>query len=101
VSALSLEEIKKIKELDPVLEPSHNKKIAVRKSAKVGFNLMNKMLLKDLVRGAILTANLWDEAYVRAGKPDLSKYKSYRYPYNVDFIAPDYIDAPKTESANH
>ncbi|MNL81910.1 hypothetical protein D3C87_2091530 [compost metagenome] len=50
-----------------------------------------------MARGALLLANLWDEAYVQAGRPQLAAYKSYKYPFTVDFVAPDYFVEKTTE----
>ena len=41
-------------------------------------------------RSVLLLANLWDTAYEKAGSPDLSHYKSYRYPFTPDYIEVNY-----------
>jgi hypothetical protein len=43
-----------------------------------------------MARAAALLAKKWDEAYIAVGKPDLSKYQSYRYPFTPDYLKPDY-----------
>jgi hypothetical protein len=103
LSLISIKEVPKILKLDPVIKPSSVKKDhgmelrtpAERQPTKVGYQRMNKMIVTDMARGATLLANLWDEAYVSAGRPKLTAYKSYKYPFTVDFVAPDYF----TESA--
>jgi hypothetical protein len=47
--------------------------------------------IRNLSRGAAFLAELWDHAYVQAGKPDLSDYRSYRYPLTPKFVPPDYL----------
>ena len=68
---------------------------AERQPPAVAFKKMNKMILTDLARGAVLLANLWDEAYVRAGRPKIGAYKSYKYPFTVEFVPPDYFVIPQ------
>jgi hypothetical protein len=45
-------------------------------------------------------AAFWDEIYERAGKPDLSAYRSYRYPFKPDFVAPDYLSPAPAPTAS-
>lgn len=107
LSEISSQEIPKILKLDPIIKKSiitkdHGMEVrteAQRQSTSVAYKRMNKMVLTDLARGALLLANLWDDAYIRAGQPKLSAYKSYKYPFTVDFIMPDYFDIP-TEKSN-
>ena len=101
LSGISMGELKKIIALDPVLKASVEKKEkgmeirtpAERKPASEGYKRMNKMIVTELARSAVLLANLWDEAYVKAGSPKLAAFKSYKYPFTVDFIPPDYTEA--------
>lgn len=99
LSEASIAEYSEIKKLDPVLKPStiENEKgleiktPAVRQSSEVGYKRFNKMIVKELARSSLLLANLWDQAYIEAGRPKLSASKLYKYPLTVDFVAPDYI----------
>ncbi|MNS90648.1 hypothetical protein D3C72_1247070 [compost metagenome] len=107
LSEISIKEVPKVLKLDPVLKPSFVKKDlgmevrtpAERMPAKIGYQRMNKMIVTDMARGAVLLANLWDEAYALAGRPKLTAYKSYKYPFTVDFVAPDYFPEPVTAPA--
>lgn len=47
---------------------------------------------RHLARGASFLAELWDRAYVEAGRPDLSRYRSRRYPLTPKFVRPDYTE---------
>lgn len=102
LSEISMNEIPAIFKLDPVIKKSsvikeHGMEIrteAERQSTSVAFKRMNKMILTDLARGATLLANLWDDAYEKAGRPKLNAYKSYKYPFTTDFVMPDYFEAP-------
>lgn len=103
LSVISNNEIKAIYEVDPIKKPSVLKKergmqlktAAEREPASVAFPKMKPMIVEQMARGALLLANLWDEAYASAGKPKLGAYKSYKYPFTVDFVAPDYFDTSK------
>ncbi|MFP5518891.1 MAG: hypothetical protein ACLGGX_03250 [Bdellovibrionia bacterium] len=98
LGAISFNEIPKILKLDPIIKKSSLSKEkgmslrtpAERKSAQVGFQKMNKMIVTQMARAAVLLAHTWDEAYVQVGRPPLAKYKSYKYPFTPDFVAPDY-----------
>lgn len=103
LSAISNGEMKNVLAVDPVKKPSvlkiekgmQLKTAAEREPASVAFPKMKPMIVEQMARGALLLANLWDEAYVSAGRPKLGAYKSYKYPFTVDFIAPDYFEIPK------
>lgn len=107
LSEISVLEAKKIIALDPIIKASVVKKDkgmeiktpAERQPIEVGYKRMNKFVVKELARGAVLLANLWDESYVKAGRPKLTAFKSYKYPFTVDFIPPDYTTAPATDKA--
>lgn len=98
LSIISLKDIPKIYKVDPVIKKSELKKekgmslktAAERKPASVAFKKMDKMIVDQMARGAILLAHLWDEAYISAGRPKLASYKSYKYPFTPDFIPPNY-----------
>ncbi|WII70600.1 hypothetical protein QJS83_09030 [Bdellovibrio sp. 22V] len=100
LSVISNTEIPKILKVDPVTKKStlvkekgmEIKTAAERKPASEAFKKMKPLIVKEMARGSVLLANLWDEAYAKAGKPKLGAYKSYKYPFTVDFVAPDYYD---------
>lgn len=105
LSESSMDELKMIFKQDPVKKPStivnekgmEIKKAAEREDASVGYKKFNKIIVTELARSAVLLANLWDSAYVEAGRPAMSSSKIYKYPLTVEFIAPDYLPAPKEE----
>ncbi|MEK2689782.1 hypothetical protein [Bdellovibrio sp. GT3] len=108
LSIISNTEIPKILKMDPVTKPSvlkkeHGMEIktrAERKPASVAFKKMKPVVVTDMARGALLLANLWDDAYAKAGRPKIGAYKSYKYPFTPDFVMPDYYAIPadsKTE----
>lgn len=105
LSLISFKEVKKVIALDPVIKASivkkekgmEIKKAAVRKPFEVAYKKMNGMIVTQMARGSLLLANLWDEAYVKAGRPKLAAFKSYKYPFTVDFVAPDYVDLKPVE----
>jgi hypothetical protein len=106
LSIVSAKDIEKILKLDPVIKKSEAKSekgmtlktMAERKPAEVGHKLFASGILDEMARSSALLAQLWDEAYAAAGKPDLSKYRSYKYPFTPDFVRPDYVPAEKTEN---
>ncbi len=106
LAVLSNGEIKEMYRLDPVITKSLLKeekgmKIktpAVRKSPDAGQKVFAGMIVTDMARSALLLAKLWDDIYVKIGKPDFKTYKSYRYPLTPDFVMPNYYEiksAPK------
>lgn len=102
LSEESRKEIPKVLKLDPILKKSERKKekgmelktAADRSRASVGWKKMGEMVITEMGRSARLLAEFWDEAYVDAGSPRLEAYRSYRYPFTPDFVAPDYLPAP-------
>lgn len=107
LSEISRAEIPKILKVDPIIKKStvvkergmEIKTPAERQDGKVGFKRFEKFIVTDMARGALLLANLWDESYVKAGRPKLAAYKSYKYPFTVDFVAPDYFEEAKEPEA--
>ena len=109
LSTISAKEMEKILKLDPILIKSgtvknknpHSKTSATRKDAADAYKIYKIMIVEEMARSSALLAQLWEEAYIAAGKPDLSKYRSYKYPFTPDFVRPDYIgektDPAKTE----
>ncbi len=107
LSLISNTEIPKLLKLDPIKKKStlmkergmSLKTAAEREPASVAFKKMKPMIVTQMARGATLLANLWDEAYVSAGRPKLGAYKSYKYPFTVEFIKPDYIPTPVKDNS--
>ncbi len=103
LGGISNSEMARILKMDPIKKKSvvvkeHGMSLktpAEREPAAVAFKRMKPMIVTEMSRGAVLLAALWDEAYVAAGKPKLGAYKSYKYPFTVDFVKPDYFDIPQ------
>lgn len=100
LSELSFPEIKKILALDVVKKKSEEsadkgmkrRTPAEREPAEKVAKKMEPLITTQMARSAALLANLWDQIYKDAGEPNLSDYRSYRYPLTPDFVAPDYFD---------
>lgn len=105
LSEISSLDIKKIFAADPIIQPSEVKKekgmeikkAAIRKPADVAFKKLDKLIITQLARASVLLAHLWDESYEKAGEPKLAAYKSYKFPFTPDFVAPDYFDIETKE----
>lgn len=103
LTVVSRKDIPEIYKLDPLLEKStqeerkgfSNRKPAKRKPADTVARKYEPLLVTELARSAALLAQLWDQAYREAGSPDFRDYRSYKYPFTVDFVAPDYFDVKK------
>lgn len=65
---------------------------AKRKPAADCVKDFEPLIVKNMARAAVLLAQFWDEAYVELGRPDLTQYKSYKYPSEVEFVMPDYLN---------
>lgn len=99
LSELSFADIKEVLKLDPIIKPSELKiekgmslkTPAERKSAAEGFKKMKNLIITEMARSSYLLAHLWDEAYKSVGEPPIKAYKSYRFPYTVEFVNPDYL----------
>lgn len=108
-STAAFKDIEKIKKLDPIIKKSEVKtekgmKVktpATRKDAALVAKKFEPLIVTHMARAAWMTAQLWDEAYRALGKPQLSAYKSFKFPFNVDFIYPSYeepaVDAAKPD----
>jgi len=68
------------------------KTAAERKPAEEVAPRFESLIVTDMARSAALLAKLWDEAYVAVGSPKLAAHKSYRFPIQPEFVAPDYFD---------
>lgn len=107
LSVISNKEIPRLLKLDPIKKKStlvkekgmELKTAAEREPAAVAFKKMKPLIVTEMARGSVLLANLWDEAYRSAGKPKIGAYKSYKYPFTVDFVAPDYFENMEPKDA--
>jgi hypothetical protein len=59
-----------------------------------------RLIYREMSDSTAQLAAFWDEIYERAGKPDLSAYRSYRYPFKPDFVAPDYLSPAPAPTAS-
>lgn len=100
-------ETKDVLKVDPVTKPSSLriekgmslKTPAERKSAEIGHQKFEKLILNQMARASLLLAHLWDEVYLQAGSPEVKAYKSYKYPLTPEFIYPDYYETKNNKSA--
>ncbi|MBI3542440.1 MAG: hypothetical protein HY075_04085 [Deltaproteobacteria bacterium] len=93
VSVASSAERAAIDAADKVLEPSKEKERvkARREAPDKACGAFTELIETQLARAAAQLAALWDRAYVDAGRPELSKYHSYRYPLKPDHVPVDYL----------
>lgn len=94
------EEIKAIYALDKIKTPSvlKNEKgmsiktPAEREPAEKTVARFESLIVTDMARSAALLAKIWDDAYAEVGRPKLVAHKSYKYPLQPEFVAPDYFE---------
>lgn len=100
LSSLSYKDINLVYSLDPIIKKSsvlrergmEIKTYAERKPAAEAVNKLEPLLIKHLSRGATLLADQWEKIFFNSGKPSIEKDKSYRFPHQFEFIAPDYTE---------
>ena len=103
LSQISVSEVPDIYKIDQVKSAStlkeekgmQIKKIAERLPATQLATKFEPLVVRQMARSAALLAQLWDQAYVNAGSPKLAVYKSYKFPFQPEFINPDYYPAQK------
>ncbi len=103
LSVLSFADIDAVLKADLLKKPSEVKeergmKIrtpAQREPLEKTMKKFEPMIIKHMARSAALLAQLWDRAYVDAGKPALHGYRSFKYPFQPDFVMPDYYEIKK------
>lgn len=104
LSAISADDIGAIYQNDPVTEKStmklengmEVKSAAKRNASEETAKKMRPLLVRQMARSAALLAQYWDSIYEQSGKPKLQAYKSYQYPFEPDYVAPDYLGPAKT-----
>lgn len=102
LSAISADEVGTVLQHDPVTEKSslrlengmEIRTPAKRKMKSDTLKNYRPVLVQEMARSAALLAQLWDDIYDKAGEPKLGEYKSYAFPFEVDFIPPDYMTPP-------
>lgn len=100
LTEVSVTEVKDILRLDTIKTPSdltNDKGMEVKVPAQreVTPKLVKsfrRQLVKNMGRSAALLAQFWGHIYARGGRPELKGYKSYRFPFEPEFIPPDYFD---------
>ncbi|MGE0763520.1 MAG: hypothetical protein AB7N80_09610 [Bdellovibrionales bacterium] len=98
LTILSSQDVQALLDIDKISKPSekpspennNTKKEAQRLKATETMMAYTPLIIKHLSRSAALLAAMWDEAYVQSGRPDMSKYRSYQYPFMPEFVTPDY-----------
>lgn len=84
-----------------LLKPGKDDKdYAERKTPKQVAEQYQSFAVERLAVGASALSQLWLLAWQEAGSPDLSKFRSYHYPVQPDFIAPTYIDVTDVETTD-
>lgn len=104
LSAISADEISSIYQNDPVTEKStvkYDNGMEIRTAAKRNptantVKNFRPIIVRELARSAALLSQYWNDIYIKAGKPKLAAYKSYEFPFEPAFVAPDYIAPQKT-----
>lgn len=94
----SFSEISAVLERDPIMKKSVEKdekgmklrEPAQRRPAREAASAFKPLIEVQMARAAALLAKKWDEAYIAVGKPNLSKYQSYRYPFTPEYLKPEY-----------
>ena len=76
--------------LEKTSSNSGTKIYAIRKDPKMMAQYFHQLLVTRLAIGADVLATLWKNAWVEAGKPNLSGYQSYEYPTSPAFIPVNY-----------
>lgn len=71
-------------------EPGRRKRSAQRKSAEEAYKVFEPMLQEQLALASAALARLWRGAWEEAGRPDLSKSRSFFYQHRASFVEPDY-----------
>jgi len=107
LTTISADERPALYAIDPVKKPSEIKKDkgmeiktpAEREPAETVGAKFGPLIVGEMARAATLLAQLWDDAYEKAGNPKIAAYKSYKYPFTVDFVPPDYYELPKEEKS--
>lgn len=104
LSILSFADIEPVLKIDKLVKPSEvieEKGMKIRKAAQreplsKTIKKFEPLVVKHMGRSAALLATLWDQAYLEAGSPNLSSYRSFKYPITPDFVMPDYYEIKKT-----
>lgn len=108
LSIVSVRDIEAVVAIDPVMTLSKIEKrpggkevrtAALRKPISTVAQKFKPLITAEITRSAVLLAKIWDDAYEKMGKPDLSLYRSYQYPLLPEFVPPDYFDVVKPASA--
>lgn len=65
---------------------------AIRKPVGQIAKRYQRFTIERLSIGSSVLSQLWLLAWLEAGSPDLSNFRSYYYPVKPDFVRPDYIN---------
>lgn len=84
---------KKIEKLDLVLDTEKR----LRPTPEKALKKFKPLLIKHLSLAARLLALSWDDIYRQAGKPSLSAYKSYQFPFSPAHVPLEPVFSPKAK----
>jgi hypothetical protein len=108
MSILGRDDIVKVEKVDIVLNPSSKEEgeqqiksrylkdrkkpnDAQRPDPKEMVQKFEPLVLEQMARSCKTIAELWDRLYIEAGKPSLKEYASYKFPFEPEFVWPDYL----------
>jgi hypothetical protein len=103
LSIATYKDLPEIWKLDPIEKKSTKseskdislKQNAIRTEASIAANSFEPLIIKEMSLSAVLLAFFWDQIYTQAQMPNLETYKGYRFPFQPEFIEPDYIKTIK------
>lgn len=99
LSERAYKDLEKVEAADQVLSPSIQldkkgliQKTPAKRSAPGSVTKkFDSLIISEMSLAASLIALTWDQIYEASGKPSLQEYRSFRYPFLPDFVAPDYL----------
>ncbi len=99
LAQLSESEIEKVLKLDQITKPSVSKSErgmsiktrAERKDPATTAKKFESLITEQMARASLVLAHSWEQAYIALDKPDLKKYRSFKYPFEPEFIKPDLL----------
>lgn len=97
LAELSESEIEKVLKLDQIIKPSNSKSErgmslktrAERKHPSQAAKKFENLITEQMARSSLILAHLWEKSYDTLEKPNLKNYRSFKYPFEPEFIKPD------------
>ncbi|MGE0631886.1 MAG: hypothetical protein AB7O96_05735, partial [Pseudobdellovibrionaceae bacterium] len=92
-------DLEKVEKTDEIIKPSQSSETkgiktripAQRPPPAEMTSKFNALILNEMAHSAVLLAQFWDQIYEKSGKPNLTDYKSYKYPFTPEFVPVDYL----------